>query len=44
VLGERDLEAGQVGLKDLVTGEQIGIPLDTAADAVVDALAVARHA
>jgi histidyl-tRNA synthetase len=35
VLGERDLDAGQVGLKDLVTGEQLAVPLDGAADAVL---------
>jgi len=39
VLGERDLEAGQVGLKDLATGEQTAVPLDDAVDAVLVALA-----
>jgi histidyl-tRNA synthetase len=38
VLGERDLEAGQLGLKDLATGEQTAVPLDGAVDAVVGAL------
>jgi histidyl-tRNA synthetase len=38
VLGERDLEAGQVGLKDLTTGDQTPVPLDGAVDAVVAAL------
>ena len=38
VLGERDLEAGQVGLKDLATGDQTPVPLDGAVDAVVAAL------
>jgi histidyl-tRNA synthetase len=38
VVGERDLAAGQVGLKDLVTGEQSAVPLDGAVDAVVAAL------
>ena len=39
VLGERDLEAGQVGLKDLATGEQTPVELATAVDAVLVALA-----
>jgi histidyl-tRNA synthetase len=38
VLGERDLEAGQVGLKDLATGAQTAVVLDGAVDAVVAAL------
>jgi histidyl-tRNA synthetase len=38
VLGERDLDAGQVGLKDLVTGEQVAVALDGAVDAVTSAL------
>ena len=38
VLGERDLAAEQVGLKDLATGEQVAVPLDGAVDAVVAAL------
>jgi histidyl-tRNA synthetase len=38
VLGERDLDAGQVGLKDLVTGEQVPVALDGAVDAVVAGL------
>ena len=38
VLGERDLDAGQIGLKDLVTGEQVPVALDGAVDAVVAAL------
>ena len=38
VLGERDLEAGQVGLKDLATGEQAAVPLDDAVEAVLVAL------
>jgi histidyl-tRNA synthetase len=41
VLGERDLDAGQVGLKDLVTGEQVPVELDGAVDAVASALASA---
>jgi histidyl-tRNA synthetase len=39
VLGERDIEAGQVGLKDLVSGEQTAVPLDSVVDAVAVALA-----
>jgi histidyl-tRNA synthetase len=38
VLGERDLAAGQIGLKDLVTGEQVAVPLDGAVHSVVAAL------
>lgn len=30
VLGDRDLEAGEIGLKDLATGEQSSIPLSEA--------------
>ena len=29
VLGERDLQAGTVGIKDLVSGEQQSVPLTT---------------
>ena len=32
------VEAGQVGLKDLATGDQTPVPLDGAVDAVVAAL------
>ena len=38
VLGERDLEAGTVGLKDLVSGEQREVALDGAVDEVLTAL------
>jgi histidyl-tRNA synthetase len=38
VLGERDLAAGQVGLKNLATGEQVAVTLDGGVDAVVAAL------
>jgi histidyl-tRNA synthetase len=38
VLGERDLAAGELGLKDLVTGEQVPVTLGGAVDAVVTAL------
>jgi histidyl-tRNA synthetase len=34
VLGERDLDAGQVGLKDLATGEQVATPLDEVVEAL----------
>jgi histidyl-tRNA synthetase len=39
VLGERDLEAGTIGVKDLATGEQQSVPLGTAVESVVAALA-----
>lgn len=39
VLGDRDLENGTVGLKDLGSGEQQDVPLDAVTDAVVTALA-----
>ncbi|ANY10485.1 histidine--tRNA ligase [Pseudonocardia sp. HH130630-07] len=39
VLGERDIEAGTVGLKDLGSGEQQDVPLEAVTDAVVTALA-----
>jgi histidyl-tRNA synthetase len=39
VLGERDLAAGEVGLKDLASGEQVAVALDDVVDAVVAALA-----
>jgi histidyl-tRNA synthetase len=38
VLGERDLEAGTVGLKDLVSGEQQDVALADAADEVLTRL------
>jgi len=38
VLGERDLVAGQIGLKDLVTGDQVPVPLEGAVEAVVAGL------
>ncbi len=34
VLGDRDLEAGEIGLKDLATGEQSSIPLSEATSRV----------
>ena len=39
VLGERDIDAGSIGLKDLVSGEQQDVPLDAVLDAVVTAVA-----
>ncbi|WP_219412627.1 histidine--tRNA ligase [Pseudonocardia nigra] len=39
VLGERDLEAGTIGLKDLASGEQQAVALDDAVEAVLAALA-----
>jgi histidyl-tRNA synthetase len=39
VLGERDLEAGTVGVKDLVSGEQQPVPLDGVLDDVLARLA-----
>lgn len=39
VLGERDLEAGVVGLKNLGTGEQIEVAMDTVVERVRAALA-----
>jgi histidyl-tRNA synthetase len=38
VLGERDLQSGTVGVKDLVSGEQESVPLDGALDHLVAAL------
>ncbi|MGB6182335.1 MAG: histidine--tRNA ligase [Rhodococcus sp. (in: high G+C Gram-positive bacteria)] len=38
VLGDRDLEAGEIGLKVLGTGEQTSVPLDEVAARVSDAL------
>ena len=35
VLGERDLAAGTVGVKDMVSGEQRSVPLDTVVDELV---------
>ena len=38
VLGERDVAAGEIGLKDLATADQVAVPLDGAVEAVVAAL------
>lgn len=35
VLGERELEAGTIGVKDLATGDQVSMPLDQAVDWLV---------
>jgi histidyl-tRNA synthetase len=43
VLGDRDIEAGVVQLKDLVSGDQSGVPLDGAAAAVDRALDELTH-
>ncbi|MBF6170293.1 histidine--tRNA ligase [Nocardia blacklockiae] len=42
VLGDRDLAAGEIGLKDLATGDQQQVALDDAVAAVTAALAVDR--
>ncbi|MBB5915767.1 histidyl-tRNA synthetase [Nocardia transvalensis] len=42
VLGDRDLAEGEIGLKDLATGDQQQIPIDDAVTAVTAALAVDR--
>jgi histidyl-tRNA synthetase len=39
VLGERDLDAGTIGVKDLTTGDQQSVALDAVVDTVVAALA-----
>jgi histidyl-tRNA synthetase len=39
VLGERDLAGGTVGVKDMVSGEQRSVPLDTVVDELVAELA-----
>jgi histidyl-tRNA synthetase len=38
VLGDRDLEAATIGVKDLVSGEQQAVPLDGALDDVLGRL------
>jgi histidyl-tRNA synthetase len=38
VLGERDLEAGQIGIKTLATGEQVTVALTDVVEAVRKAL------
>jgi histidyl-tRNA synthetase len=38
VVGDRDLEAGTVGVKDLATGEQQAVPLDSVVSEVVSRL------
>jgi histidyl-tRNA synthetase len=44
VLGERDLDAGTIGVKDLVSGEQEPVALDGVVDHVVGRLAAAGAA
>jgi histidyl-tRNA synthetase len=29
VAGDRDLESGTIGVKDLATGEQVSVPIDS---------------
>ena len=38
VAGDRDIEAGTVGVKDLVTGEQVSVPVDSVVAAVLSQL------
>jgi histidyl-tRNA synthetase len=38
VVGDRDLEAGTVGVKDLATGEQISVPMDSVVAEVLSRL------
>jgi histidyl-tRNA synthetase len=35
VAGDRDIEAGTIGVKDLTTGEQVSVPMDSVIDAVL---------
>ena len=39
VAGDRDVDAGTVGVKDLSTGEQVDVALDAVVDAVLSRLA-----
>ena len=39
VAGDRDVEAGTVGVKDLTTGEQVDVPVDAVVAEVVSRLA-----
>ena len=38
MLGDRDIEAGTVGVKDLVSGEQRPVALDSVVDELVSLL------
>jgi histidyl-tRNA synthetase len=38
VAGDRDLDAGTVGVKDLSTGEQVSVPLDSVVAGVLSRL------
>lgn len=39
VAGDRDIEAGTVGVKDLATGTQVDIPVDSVVAEVITRLA-----
>ena len=39
VAGDRDIEAGTVGVKDLATGEQVSVPMDSVVAEVISRLA-----
>jgi histidyl-tRNA synthetase len=39
VAGDRDIEAGTVGLKDLSTGDQVDVPADSVVAEVLSRLA-----
>jgi histidyl-tRNA synthetase len=38
VAGDRDLEAGTVGVKDLASGEQVSVPMDSVVAEVLSRL------
>ena len=38
IAGDRDIEAGTIGVKDLVTGEQVSVPMDSVVAAVLSQL------
>jgi histidyl-tRNA synthetase len=38
VAGDRDIEAGTVGIKNLATGEQVSVPLDAVVAEVLSRL------
>jgi len=38
IAGDRDIEAGTIGVKDLATGEQVSVPVDSVVAAVVSQL------
>jgi histidyl-tRNA synthetase len=39
VVGDRDIEAGTIGLKDLGTGDQVSVPTDSVVTEVLSRLA-----